>query len=63
MMDVCGGYINLLPYSMVQETDVINLWPSSEEDEQDKRICPLRKAQDKMPNPEYLPTFESLDVG
>jgi hypothetical protein len=41
---------------MVHAADAINLWPS-EEDEQGNKICPLQKAQEKMPNLENLPTF------
>jgi hypothetical protein len=55
-MDVCCGHINLLPYAMVHAADTINLWPS-EEDEQGKKICPLQKAQDKMPNLKILHVF------
>ena len=60
-MNVCGGHIGMLPYAMAHAVDMVNLWPT-ETNEKGERVCPLQKAQEKVPNLKELPTFGCLVV-
>ena len=48
-MNVCGGHIGMLRYTMAHAVDMVNLWPT-ETNEKGKQVCPLQKAQEKVPN-------------
>ena len=61
LLDTCDGKINLLPYAIVHAADVLNLWPTEENDEGQK-ICPLEKAQKRKQNRQDMPVFGCLAV-